>query len=424
MSVELESILSGFLKNNPWSSVASADFGNGEIETFIETPWGDSSLGIFPSESKDSKKLSVSLNNCILPKEFSAVYHINDKVLELAWTAMELGGAFSSVSNRDFTFHYRNKKLKCRFAKSSDELKIITASCIPMGPPSPTFFRNTGSFYRYANPEKFEKVHNRLALDEPRSFFIENFKLDSNSIYVIESINFYIRYFDRESPVILIHRDFNREDEYKPNRYIEGSFPNDLFTSDIDENILSFWSASFDAENEILQYMLFYRIIEYISVSYSQDKHNQEMKKILSKPSAFSNTNKTLEKILQLSSEIGAQDEYNKYTSLMRECVSPSSLWVEISRNKKFFEKPIKFDGGYALKEVVSKDMTESGFEATGFDAFIHAARKLRNVLSHGKDAGSTGVIRPTPANLRKLKPWVHLIERAAGDVVAHHRKF
>lgn len=77
------------------------------------------------------------------------------------------------------------------------------------------------------------------------------------------------------------------------------------------------------------------------------------------------------------------------------------------------------FDGGFVVKPLVGAGETESTF-CTRTAQFADSIRKIRNTLSHGKEQETAGIILPTTRNFNLLRPWLHLIATAAGEVVLH----
>ena len=103
---------------------------------------------------------------------------------------------------------------------------------------------------------------------------------------------------------------------------------------------------------------------------------------------------------------------------LINEALDPKILWSEVKKNREFFQNPVKFDGGFEIKALISEKETEETFCNSGIDTFAILLNKIRNALAHGKDVATSGSITPTHVNEKKLQPWVKLVEILAAEVI------
>src|SRR3546814_20076899 len=102
---------------------------------------------------------------------------------------------------------------------SSERLLSLTKGIIPITNASLTNHRNTESFYRYSN----RRNKDNPGLSTPKSFWIRKMRLsESAAVEMIRHLNFYLNYYDSESPYVLIHnpsapdkinRKFRRSEE-------------------------------------------------------------------------------------------------------------------------------------------------------------------------------------------------------------------
>src|SRR6476620_9648041 len=79
-----------FLKENPYSQVIEITRKkDGSKYLVVSQPWGDRSVALYISDEEDDpdrRALADALNSVILPKRLTALYHIDQKVLEVIWT--------------------------------------------------------------------------------------------------------------------------------------------------------------------------------------------------------------------------------------------------------------------------------------------------------------------------------------------------
>lgn len=406
---EVSERLQPYFQDNPYSTVEVAENEHG-LE--IVRPWGDASLVLDIDENFE--ELAKSLNKVVLPEKLSAVWHKENTSLEVIWTAFKLPKSQAELQEREFEFNYEGKVHKCKFGLSSEELIVIAKQAKPRTI-SDTNHRNT-QFFTYISkfPEKKGE-----SFDKARSFWISDVEWnESKVVELIRHLNFYMTYFDGLSPTVLIHSTNQEPIVPKRARYIREDFPKRIDCSNLDENLLSFWSFA-DSGNPMLRFLLYYRILEYSAYHFVSDDIRENLRKILLSPDLRSNMNSSIGAMMSAMGSSKLSDA-QRLRSLARRALSPSLIWRDLSANFDFFTKDTHFDGGFSVRAPIGKNDKEASFDVNGVERVIDRCRDIRNALSHGKDQESAGVIRPTPQNVNLFRPWVHLIATAAGEVVLY----
>lgn len=418
MSVEdLKKELSVFFQNNSSSEVV--EIGDNEQKKYaIRKPWGDESLELsVPVDQHNRSSLIEVLNSVVLPRRLSAVYHKDTRLLEILWTAYKTPPRLDDVLKRSFEFDLEGQVSKCYFGESSGRLMVIASNANPIAT-SETNYRNILSFNRHAM-ESATGAGQRLP-GTPVSFFIEGLEAaEDKLVEFISNLNFYMTYYDISTPRVLVHEDPDVISSSTRVRFRTGDFPKHIDAKKVDENLLSFWNEAFNG-NEILQFMLHFRIIEYASNSYSTEVLRKRIVKAVTRPDLRSRTTAVVDEIIEyLNGADGKiQDDYARFCNTVKESVSPELLWQEIEKDKGVFSSKQVCDGGFVLEPLIDKTATLENFKVKGVDSFARQVRDVRNVLSHGKDFPRDGVFRPTRKNLRLLRPWVTLLGLASGEIV------
>ncbi|MCG9916799.1 MAG: hypothetical protein MH112_10645 [Phenylobacterium sp.] len=239
-------------------------------------------------------------------------------------------------------------------------------------------------------------------------------------IDIINHLNFYLSYFDDMCPTVVIHEPaFESGGNLRRTRYISGEFPRTISGSELNSQLLGFWSSTSKEETPVMRFILYYRIIEYASHHYLDEAVRRSITRILSSPNVRDKLPSVVEEITDIIS-VKKNDDIPKFKGIVNKCVDKSLVWREIQANRAFFLKETKFDGGFSVKALISDAETEAAFCQKGLDHFCDLLRKIRNALSHGRDQETGGVISPTTKNFDLLRPWVHLIGTAAGEVVLY----
>lgn len=411
---DVQEALAPFLERHPNSELKEVKSG-GKDRLVIASPWGDPTLVLsLPDMHADAVAL---LNRVRLPESLSAIWHEETKDLEVIWTAYRLSKSQLEVSERCFSFEYKGKAYECSFGESSEELLAIAKMAQIASNPSHTFFRNLQSFMKFS--EASEKGELPRSLEKPRSFWIH--KADFDEVQIIDFINqlnFYLVYYDAQSPTIIIH-PIDETKSQPRNRYVQGNFPKKIVVAkDLDSTLLQFWAATAH-ENEMLRFILFYRIIEYVSSHYLDAAVRERLKRIISDPTAADRIDDSLSKVIN-AFEGSKLEEVPRFNKLLTVAVEPKILWKEIENNRECFESATQFEGGFEISALIARGQNESSWNTNSVEQFGHKIRQLRNALAHGKDQQSAKVILPSVKNMHLLHPWNNLIAAAAAEVILY----
>ena len=123
---ECRTLLGGFLDRNPTAQLAKIRNAETDEERVgITRPWDDSSIQILMPD--DPGELVSALNAVFLPLRLSAIYHVDLRQLEVAWSAFPIRPSASDVDGRRFVFKFNNIDYECRFGESSERLITIAS---------------------------------------------------------------------------------------------------------------------------------------------------------------------------------------------------------------------------------------------------------------------------------------------------------
>lgn len=395
--------LKTFLTNNPYSEIEHV-----EKFTIISKPWNDDSL-IFILLPRLKRKLINALNSLILPPRFTAVYHIDKATMEYIYTRLKIDDALLS---REFVFYLDNKQYLCKFDKASERVMTLV-DAYARAKDSRTDFRNL----IYLEEDTIEEEPTSAGMG-PVSFYVGGFeKFDNNEIEeVSEYLNFFMQYYDRGSPIIVIHAFAELSEDVPPLRYIEGGFPNTLSTRRKDPFLMDLILAACQVGSR-LQFIYCYQLLEYASFYYVDDEIRRELKNIITAPDIYSNPDKYVSRVLETTSEIRMDDEA-RVNRLINTTCKPEVIYKEIEQNKKYFSNKQEFEGGFIIEPFISEDTTLESFSAMWHPKTADTLRFIRNALVHGREKRFGKVISPTANNEILIRPWCCLVRRIAEQVI------
>lgn len=394
--------LDTFLSNNP-----EAEYGKDEKGAVIKRPWGDTTIELRIPEKPE--ELVAALNKVILPPRFTAIWHSDSQDLEVIWTAVPVD---AEIRARSFEFHFRDSCYACNFGDSSQRLLCIADASRPIGPANYTSHRNLGSFYSFVRRSRKEGGSPPQGL--PTSYWIRKIQWDENLVIELSHhLNFYMRYFDRRSPTVLVHEDIKDEGKENSLRYPFESFPAKIMSRNLDIYLLRLWESTITTTDPFLRFLYNYQILEYIAFYYIQDEILEKLKRILTAPETPCRPSVASTQILNAVVDSKMTDE-QKIQAVIKELVDPEAVWKEIEPHLSYFSMETQFDGGLTIPPLVKSNWTFQDFKIMWAPHFSEALTKLRNALVHARERRMVGVIAPTKANSNRIRPWLGPITMAA----------
>lgn len=410
--------LGKFLSTNPSSEIIEiAPKGKGSRGYLaISKPWGDHTLQIvIPEDARERRALIQTLNGIILPARFSAILHRETGQLEVIWTAFKLKESAEEVRERSFIFCFEGRDRECRYGPSSKDLVRLAKHCFPISIPTSTDHRNIVSLHFFSNDIDAGNI------DEPISFFVDCAGLDEAGLPpLIMHLNAYMSYFDHKSPRVLVHEGSPGADHMPRSRYLAGRFPSRIDGRQLDQNLLVYWLEMVATRNEIMRFLLCYRIIEYAAFNYVESSTRLRIRKILGSPIAVTDIDRSVDLISELLMTGKGAEEIPRAQNLISAAVDLSLVWAEIDGNRGFFCEDTCFDGGYKVKSLITAKCSYESWANNGVRITLDRLRGIRNALSHGQDTQTRATILPTAGNAGQIRPWLNLIEIIAGETIIY----
>jgi len=407
--------LTDFITNNPKSNIIERKVKD-IVHIILEEPWEDDSISIRLS-TKNAEQLIDALNFLLLPPNFTCIYHTDRKILEFIWGAQAKDSEYTS---RTFEYNFSGRSYKCYFDKASDRLELLAKHAIQRKYYSPSEHRNLLYLREYY--QDIQKGSEPTENLTPISFFIEGMDSFDESLLteISKNLNFYLHYFDRESPIILIHaRPPSPEFVKKPVQYIDDAFPNIIISKSKDPLLLDLMSAALESDVR-MSYLYCYQVIERAAHFHLNDITKSTLNKILNSPDIQANTDTYINRIVEAIIQDAKSDDESKIEKVVLSLCSPATLWKEISANIEFFSKPTSFDGGFAANPIIDESSSYDYFCSCWHPSLANQLRHIRNALAHGRERMFGPVIHPTENNDQLLLPWASLIRRVAEQIIIY----
>lgn len=361
------------------------------------------------------------------PKELSAIFHTNSSSLEVIYQPLKKDNV---IIERDFTFYYKGKKFHA-FFKEPTELFQIIANGFSRLTDSDTYYRNLDmfcDFYRMGKdnfPKYIQKFfENRI----PINFFIEGdfSEIEKDFISFAKYINFYMNYFDRKTPLLIIHEKEQIEQYELPCNYAKNkNFPKIIPFSNINPVLMDLFYIADKTANIRQKFIFYFQVLEYCAYYYLNDDLQRKIENIIKTPDLLNNPNKYSPLLIEEFKNYFTQNNDSmRLEKLLKDFCSWDNIRNEIECNKEYFSKELEFDGGLKIKALISeKDTFDSELsEPKDIIKYIKDnVEKIRNVLVHIRESRENKVILPTNRNNGLLIPYLYLVQRLAEEIAIRY---
>lgn len=407
---DLRDRLRPFLEQNSEASIAQV----GE-HAVILNPWADDSVQIRLRESSD--ELVEALNNVRFPVRFSAIWHTDSDDLEFIFAPLPPD---YFVRNRSFDFGWRGRTLHCEYCEGSNRLRAIADAFRAGAPTSLNGFRNLPGINRHSKAQKLSPGSDLATRFTVISFWIRQVGCsEAEIVELARHLNFYMFYFDRRTPRVLIHDEPAKEAAPKKSSEDSASpFPKSVAARRLDPYLLDLWETA-TAGDSFKRFLYSYQVLEYGAFYYIQEAASQGIRKILGWPDLPSRPGEAVRLILEATAANRMEDE-SKIVALMKQIVDPATIWSEMGPELGIFSADIRFDGGFTLDALVKPGWTFDDFRSAWIPKLPDSFRKLRNALVHSREARMAAGIPPSSANYKRIEPWSRILLTCAIQVIQY----
>lgn len=382
----------------------------------FENLWGDETFICRFEKTTDFKPLEY----IELPVEFSAIFHRNLNALEFIFGPIPIN---DKISNRKFKFHYNSVEFEAEYDNVTETLKLLANGFRETQVKTETDYRNLRVFRDYYKQENASESLKRYFKDKvPTSFFIKGdfSKIQYDFIGISKHINFYMRYYDRSTPTILIF-DANREKEkfIMPCHSETTEFPEILNIRKIEPVILDLLHTANETTSIRLKYIFYYQILEYCSYYHLNEELKRKLNNIVKNPDVLNNSSHySRQMIEEFKNYFKSNDDKQKLEKLITDFCDYEDIKLEIKCNHKYFSQDLIFDGGFKVSAMIKNEDDAENPSKNIMKDVIDKIDKIRNVLVHIRESRENKIILPTKRNNHQLTPYLYLIRRIA-EVIA-----
>lgn len=403
-------------ENNP-----NAIFENRKKYLTIKNLWNDSSFKIVIDKTASNID---KLHDTVYLEELIAIYHKNDERIEFIYTPVDPD---ENLHKRRFDFNYLGKTYKCYFGPSSESLEILAKGFQPLTPSEKSDYRNLREYNDFFNLNKQPTFVKEYYKDKRAISFYVKGKLNhfkNDFIHLIKSINFYLTYYDRGTPtLVLLQKESNKDQHKLPCYSLFDNFPEVINAKSIETTILDILHTAHRTEDIRLQFIFYFQILEYCSYYYLENNIRQKLFNILKRPDININANDYSKNIIE-----DLQDHLSKHredSKKMEKTISSFceivDVKLELTENIEYFCKDIHFEGGLKIPKLFNDKEGLKTITDNTLVTIRNNIEKIRNVLVHLRESRENKVILPTSDNDKLLIPYLYILRRLAEKVAIQY---
>lgn len=317
---------------------------------------------------------------------------------------------------RRFQFNYKGNTFECYFEAVSKALITLAKAFRPAKAPTRSNHRNLRFFADYYGGRPHLR---RMMKDaEPTSFFIKgSFEAVGNDVATLaKSLNFYMSYFDRDSPEVILLTKQTTEKEYKHACYsIRHGFPSVISANEIDSTILDILAVARECNDMRLCFIFYFQVLEYCSYYYLGEKVRNRLINILRSPDVSANANVYVRQVVdELKNHFVQRDDSQKLEQAILQTCGIEDVRFEVEANIDYFKKNVEFDGGLVIPKLLNDTQAADDLGEAHLLQIKKNLEKIRNVLVHLREARENKSIMPTERNDMLLVPYLCIVRRLA----------
>jgi hypothetical protein len=368
----------------------------------IKNLWNDDSFLLRFDNADDL----TFLNDLFFPEELMATYSLTGGFMEVFAYPLE---PEDDLVQRSFSFNYIGKEFKCSWKKPTEQFEKIASAFREEKEESKTSYRNLRQFRDFYKREELPKfISKYFEGKEPFNFFIEgDFELIKNEILnFCKLLNFYMGYFDRETPAIqILQKSYKKEIFNLPCYSLQDRFPESLNATDIDTILLDIITVANNSNDNRLSFIFYYQILEYASYYYLKSDIKYRLMTLLKKPDiSFKSEEYSKAIIEEFKNHFKNNDDKAKLDILISEHITLNDIKIELENNIEYFSKKIYFEGGFSIAPIMKNEITGiSQLPENTLKSIKDNIINIRNCLVH---LGKTPKIAPlSRSNLSPLHP-------------------
>lgn len=412
INATVSSLLDNFIKGHPKAQLSLE-----EESIRVDSFWGNDWFFEF---SIQDRKIIETLNKISIIQEFDAIF-LGKRKAEFFYGLLDPNDEDEKeLIDRKFEVYIEGLKYVCEWKQPSKEYLTVVEN-IKRSPESKGDYANQLNSYNfYKNPDKLPEKMQKYYKDKIQYNFTVRLPKDYSSldlVTVFNHINFSMRYYDRSSPTIEIREKTSVDisTKIKPIKYLEGHFPEKIAVGKLDENCLKLLDVA-RVSNPRQAFLYYYQIFEYAGYYYVEEKMKKKVVGLLKDPALINCFDDKIEGLLTLFSDLNHNDDV-KMRRVIEECCDPDSIWKEVELRSEQLSTTMVFDGGFELKPLISKDISQETWSSMWMPKTFDTFTKIRNCIVHARERRENRVILPTESNTVKLTYFVPIIRRMAEQI-------
>lgn len=394
-------------------------------KVIVTNLWNDKNVELIFENNDPHVDLYIDiLNNVIFPPSLRAIYHEDLQSMEFIYRI----GQLKNEPNGDFRFAYDGSVFTCGFRKGSDRLALLALFARTTTTTS-TENKNLDVLragilevirkYTRGNVRKIEEVIGESEFIEylannTLSFWIDGLDIsDDNMHYKLNLINYYMEYFNRDTPYIVIDQDEGHETFDIP-QYPKEVFPEEINAIDIDPDALDIYITARTID-PYKKYIQLYQVLEYYAYYYANETLRNTIKSRIVRPDLYHEIDVVVNEIIDDAIRAANNNDIKSKIKKLIGKIDLSRTLGHLSHIQEFRED----------KTLPTNIEVKAIYRTNEYDiqSITNNIVTLRNSMVHSKERRNEGRLQHTRRNMEYVRLWAEVLQSIVMDIMVHVRR-
>ena len=386
--------------------------------------WNDKNITLIFENNDPHFDLYVDiLNNVIFPPSLRAIYHADLQSMEFIYRI----GRPKNEPDSDFKFMHDGSVITCGFRKGSGRLALLALFARTTTTTSTenknidvlragmleVIRKYTEGKVRIEEAIRESEFIEYLA-DNTLSFWIDGLDIsDENMHYKLQLINYYMEYFNRNTPYIVIDQDEGHETFNIP-QYPKEVYPKEINAIDIDPDALEIFNTA-NTNDPYKKYIQLYQVLEYYAYYYANEALRNTIKSRIVRPDLYHEIDGVVNEIIDDAIKAANNNDIKSKIKKLISKIDLTRTLDHLSHIQEFKKSKI-LPTNIEIKAIYNNNQYD-------MQSITDNIVTLRNSMVHSKERRNEGRLQHTRRNMEYIRLWAEVLQSIVMDIMVHVRR-
>ena len=250
--------------------------------------------------------------------------------------------------------------------------------------------------------------------DNTLSFWIDGLDIsDENMHYKLQLINYYMEYFNRNTPYIVIDQDEGHETFNIP-QYPKEVYPKEINAIDIDPDALEIFNTA-NTNDPYKKYIQLYQVLEYYAYYYANEALRNTIKSRIVRPDLYHEIDGVVNEIIDDAIKAANNNDIKSKIKKLISKIDLTRTLDHLSHIQEFKKSKI-LPTNIEIKAIYNNNQYD-------MQSITDNIVTLRNSMVHSKERRNEGRLQHTRRNMEYIRLWAEVLQSIVMDIMVHVRR-